>query len=127
MKALGDVNNGNHPVGISFDESVAAGKSATMAYIVMNTGKPSGGVINFFQNFAWSIGALGEQNWAGLLAGGCDGLVAKGSHTYSAAQLATLTAGGKTISGHDYTPGTDSPAGCGSNSRYWVDWTISAK
>jgi hypothetical protein len=53
--------------------------------------------------------------------------VAKGAHIYTAATLATLTAGGKKITGHDYTPGTESPAGCGSNSRYWVDWTISAK
>jgi hypothetical protein len=54
----------------------------------------------------------------------CDGAVAGGNHVFSGAQLAAQTANGHVISGTDNNKGTNSPTGCGSNSQYYVSWTI---
>jgi hypothetical protein len=54
----------------------------------------------------------------------CDGTVAGGKHVFSGAQLAAKTANGAVFSATDNNPGTDSPTGCGSNSQYYVSWSV---
>ncbi len=60
----------------------------------------------------------------GLLFANCDGAVASAVHTFSGKQLREGTSRGGHLSKSDYHPGTDSAAGCGSNSKYNVNWTI---
>jgi hypothetical protein len=60
-----------------------------------------------------------------MLTADCDGTVAVGAFAYTAAQLGAMVAapGQKTVFTQD-NPGTDSPAGCGANSDYQVQYTI---
>jgi hypothetical protein len=87
-----------------------------------------------------AIGAeVGQEigNFVGSTAGGwliekidriifdnCDGSVAAGDHVYSGAQLAYQTARGQVISATDNNGGISSPRGCGSDSHYYVTWSI---
>ena len=59
----------------------------------------------------------------GLLPGGCNGIVAADEIIFSKTQLQQMTASGPHTERKFY-PGTDSPTGCGSNSRYYVTWTV---
>jgi hypothetical protein len=54
----------------------------------------------------------------------CDGLVAQDEIAYTGAGLAIATATGPDSKTITY-PGSDSPAGCGSNSIYSVTWSVS--
>ena len=60
--------------------------------------------------------------WSAL-APNCDGQVAQGIHVFSGASLRALLPAG-TVSFADDNPGLDSPGGCGSNSHYVVNWSI---
>ncbi len=62
----------------------------------------------------------------GVAFANCDGPVAAGMHPLTAAQLKSGTAGGKAITQTDHNPGTDSATGCGSNSNYFVTWSVHA-
>jgi hypothetical protein len=55
-----------------------------------------------------------------LKPGRCNGPVAAGVHAFTLSDLANGA------SGSDHNPGIDSPDGCGSNSNYYVDWTVRA-
>jgi hypothetical protein len=127
IKVMGDVNNGNYPQNLFFDVAVAASDKVSFSYAILNTAINPGTVATYLGNGAAGVGTLFGSDWSGLLAGGCDGMVAEGAHDFTGAALAAQTAGGKKISSNDYTPGTDSPHGCGSNSRYYVYWSVSAK
>ena len=59
-----------------------------------------------------------------LLFANCDGLVAAAVHTYTGAQLRAGTTQGRHLGQKDHHPGTDSPHGCGGNSKYDVSWSI---
>jgi len=74
------------------------------------------------QAAGWVVGKL--EN---ILFANCDGTVAAADHVFNAAQLAQQTAGGHLISATDDNKGSDSATGCGSNSRYFVSWSISAR
>lgn len=126
VKDMGDVNNGTHNVGLYFDEGVAPLDVVTLNYVIVNSGKDPDALGKYFANFGFNIGVLFGQNWGGILPGGCDGVVADGKHTFTGKQLADGTAGGQSLSGNDFTPGTDSADGCGSNSRYYVRWDVKA-
>lgn len=54
----------------------------------------------------------------------CDGLVAAGSLPFTCSDLIRRTGSGQKISENANHPGTDSPTGCGSNSRYTTACTI---
>jgi hypothetical protein len=69
----------------------------------------------------WLVGEVGT-----ILFANCDGPVAAGVHVFTGAELASMTTGGKTVTQTDHNPGTDSPHGCGSNSNYYVTWSIRA-
>jgi hypothetical protein len=62
----------------------------------------------------------------GLLFANCDGTVAAGVRAFVSGDLLSKTASGHTIrEGVDH-PGTDSPSGCGANSKYATNTTISS-
>jgi hypothetical protein len=124
VKSMGDRNDGTFPVGLSFTAAVDANGKVTLSYVIINTAKPLGAVTDFLRTAALDIGQNFGLDLTGILSGGCDGLVAQGHHTFNGTQLASQTAKGGVISGNDYSPGSDSPTGCGSNSRYYVDWSV---
>ncbi|MDY0963279.1 VCBS repeat-containing protein [Massilia sp. CFBP9026] len=59
-----------------------------------------------------------------LIFANCDGPVAGAAHPFTSAQLRQSTDSDKPHSARDDTPGTDSPTGCGSNSHYYVNWSV---
>jgi hypothetical protein len=66
----------------------------------------------------WIAGEL-----VGLLTANCDGAVAVEQAEFTGQDLWDKTKDGP----HEFSTihdGTDSPAGCGSNSTYWVDWSL---
>jgi hypothetical protein len=66
------------------------------------------------------LGALGLQQLLGLLTADCDGVVAAGAFTFTAAELAGMVP--SQVSKDN--PGTDSSTGCGANSFYVVNYEI---
>jgi hypothetical protein len=149
-KSMGDRNNGVHPVGLSIDADVGPNQEISFSYVVMNThvgtsaleslaqgavnlasskvssaisgaigsvAGPLGGLAGVAANYI--IGSIGQL----FTAGRCDGLVAADKITYPESQLRSLTSSGP-ITHTTFHPGLDSPTGCGSNSRYYVTWTI---
>jgi hypothetical protein len=67
----------------------------------------------------WIVGEVG-----GVLFANCDGPVAAAVHVFKGADLASQTGNGRIMAQTDHNPGTDSPAGCGSNSNYYVAWSV---
>jgi len=67
----------------------------------------------------WVIGKIGS-----ILFADCDGVVAAGVHAFSGAKLRAGTSNEGIIHGSDNNPGYNSPAGCGCNSDYVVNWSI---
>jgi hypothetical protein len=67
----------------------------------------------------WLVGELG-----GVFFADCDGPVAAEQVAMTGADLASHTANGQPYRQTTFHPGTDSPHGCGSNSRYKVTWKI---
>lgn len=158
-KAMGDVNNGVHQVGISIP-NVQAGPTTVVAfsYSIVNSGHDKdkiGQALEKVVSAASSkaaaagagavgtavggpagtlIGTVGTQalGWAlgkleGILFPNCDGPVAAADHAFTGAQLAQRTAGGKVFRTVDDNKGSDSPTGCGSNSRYYVTWSVQSR
>jgi hypothetical protein len=72
---------------------------------------------------AGTAGILGVLEAVNLLWADCDGWVVTGSFTLTRAALDEQTAGGPWHWGQDY-PGSDSAAGCGSNSQYRANFLI---
>jgi hypothetical protein len=67
---------------------------------------------------------LGAQEALNLLTANCDGQVASGSFAFTARQLAEMVLPTAT---HDFSvpnPGSKSPAGCGANSQYEINYQI---
>ena len=76
-----------------------------------------------------AIGALAgliTSYVGGILFADCDGTVATGVRAYVSTDLLNLTVSGKTIRDGVSHPGTDSPQGCGANSKYATNTTISS-
>ena len=103
--------------------ATAASKAAAAASTALGgvLGGPLGSGIAIVGNksAAWAINKLESFIFAN-----CDGTVAAGDHSFTGAQLAHLTSGGKVITVTDENNGTVSPHGCGGNSHYFVTWSI---
>jgi hypothetical protein len=97
VKALGDLANGPLPGSGPFIDVI--GQAA----------------------WGWLVGKIDGFLTPGL----CNGTVAGGDKAYTGAQLAYQTADGAVITSTELNKGTSSPEGCGSNSRYYVTWSIS--
>src|SRR5262249_9130503 len=64
------------------------------------------------------------QGLVGLLWANCDGPVVTGKLDTNADGLIEMTRPSGTRTEYHYFPGVESPAGCGSNSRYWARFLI---
>jgi hypothetical protein len=74
-----------------------------------------------------ALGALAGwlvSEFTTLFFANCDGPVAAEQVVFTGAQLSAKTANGVDFTHATFHPGTDSPGGCGSNSEYWVGWSI---
>ncbi len=152
-KALGDKNNGTFPIGLSFsDVSIASGEEVVMNYLMVNSGHKSesqvystlestGGKLATagltaagaavgtaipIPGLGTALGAL--AGWltgevTSLLHADCDGPVAVEQVKFTYDDLVAKTAHGP-FKHETKHPGTDSAAGCGKNSVYYVSWHI---
>jgi hypothetical protein len=148
VKSMGDVNNGGHQVNLSIPNVVVnPGELVDFSYSIVNSGHDQDAVSKAIQQ------ALGQAAGQGVTAGcgevggdpktcaaigpkagswlvdqvfpDCDGPVAAADHKYNSAWL-TAKVGGGTFSATDENKGTNSPVGCGRNSRYLVTWSVSS-
>lgn len=147
-KSMGDVNNGGHQVNLSIPNvTVNPGDVVVFSYSIVNAGHNQDKVSQALQQ------AVGQSAGQGITAGcgelgvdpktcaaigpkagawlidqvwpDCDGPVAAADHKYNSAWLSTKVGSG-TFSQTDDVKGTDSPVGCGRNSRYLVTWTVAS-
>jgi hypothetical protein len=72
--------------------------------------------------FGWLAGKID-----GILFANCDGVVAGADCVFFLDEMATETAiaNGNPVTYVDFSPGTNSPDGCGANSEYYVTWSFS--
>jgi hypothetical protein len=134
--------------------SVAAGDKVAFSYAILNTGHDKdsvekaltpaagnaaskavaagvtelGSIVGIDPATANAIGQkagawLGPK-LAGIIFANCDGSVAAGDHVFTGGALVKLTSNGHVLQATDDNKGTDSPVGCGGNSRYYVTWSI---
>jgi hypothetical protein len=151
-KKIGDVNNGTHAVGLSFPNiHVDPSQTVVFNYTITNSGHNDESFVDQAlekvgtalaeKGLAAGGTALGDAilpgsgpilgpaaSWLGseigsILSANCDGVVAVEQITLTYADLVAWTASG-TYSHETPQPGTDSATGCGSNSMYYVDWSI---
>lgn len=106
-------------IGRAAQKAAAVGAADLAAGLTGNTSAASLASQVGQQAGGWAINQL-----LGIIFADCDGTVAAGDHIFSGAQLANDTNGGLTYWQHDNNPGTDSPAGCGSNSQYYATWSV---
>ena len=153
-KAMGDLNNGDYTVGLAFEnvEIDDPAMPVIFNYQIVNNGHASQADLDkaltsgAAQLAAKGAAALGDElvpgtgsiwgmaanvavQWlGGILFADCDGPVAIDQIAVTADALdqaigEALVDG--TFSDTRAYPGTDSPAGCGSNSQYTVSWSVS--
>jgi hypothetical protein len=149
-KSMGDVNNGNHPVNLSFPNIVVnPTDTATFNYIIANKGNAPSQFLGLLKtagiNLLTTLGtdagdALGSLisvpdlgkagkpffEWlageiVGIIFANCDGAVAAEQVSYTFPALVAKTANG-TFNHTTPHPGTNSSRGCGGNSFYYVTW-----
>jgi hypothetical protein len=147
-KAMGDVNDGIHAVNLSF-QNVEIGPTDTVVlnYLIVNSGHKSPGEIeSTLENAAITLATKGgtvlgndilpglgsllgplagwlAKELIGVLAADCDGPVAAEQDTFTYADLIAKTPAG-TFHQSTTHDGSDSPAGCGRNSLYVVNWSM---
>jgi PASTA domain len=149
-KSMGDVNNGDHPVNLSFPNIVVSPTdTVTFNYIIVNKGnapsqfsgllKTAG--INLLTTLGVkgadevgslisvpNLGELGKtfiqflaEQLVGVIFVNCDGPVAAEQVSYTFPALVAKTANG-TFTHTTPHPGITSSKGCGGNSFYYVTW-----
>ncbi len=138
-KHVGDVNNGDHSVGLQFTSDIADPRTPVLFnYQILNQGH--GGDLDAELNagadaLAAGLGVTGnglagtlvkllEKYGLELFNPNCDGPVAADQITVSAATLKDWTANNGVHRETRYYPGVDSAIGCGSNSKYKVTWSV---
>jgi hypothetical protein len=141
IRHMGDVNNGDHLVGLHFGPFPIDNPAAPFIfnYQIVNSGHGNQDDIQkaLTQGAnALATGLLGSGNiWAaavtkaiewvgGILFANCDGPVAIDQIAVTGADLMNWTLGTGMHSETRFYPGTDSPDGCGGNSRYTVTWSV---
>jgi phospholipase C len=159
-KSMGDVNNGNHSVGLSIEvdipdddtivvfnylirndshggndakEKAVQSALSTIAEEIIRHGAITATsitvgsiVVPFVGSAVAAVAGILAATEAGLLLfADCDGIVASGPPMrFTCGDLIKRTASGQKIPENADHPGTDSPDGCGSNSRYSTTCTI---
>jgi hypothetical protein len=153
-KAMGDLNNGDYTVGLAFEnvEIDDPAMPVIFNYQIVNNGHASqadldkaltSGAAQLAAKGAaalgdelvpgtgsiWGMAASAAVQWlGGILFADCDGPVAIDQIAVTADALDQAI--GEAIVDGTFSdtrayPGTDSPAGCGSNSQYTVTWSVS--
>ncbi|MDP4147410.1 MAG: hypothetical protein Q8936_23560 [Bacillota bacterium] len=148
---LGHKSNGIYLVNLSFDVEVGPYDTVSFGYIVANTHNSTseheklvqGAIKMAADKTGAAIGAAAGSIVGGPIGGlvgaaageiinlaadffeadHCDGVVAADTIAYTSNQLRYFTTFAP-ITKKLYYPGTNSPLGCGSNSQYFVSWTI---
>jgi hypothetical protein len=158
-KFNGNLNNGNYPIGLSFDDiAVEPDDHVVMNYLIVNNGHEKGDNVTAelekagdelattgaqaagtaagaaigsaipIPGIGTAIGAVAgwlATKLGGLLFANCDGPVAAEQVTLSAKELADRVEQFHGLyEAKTHHSGTNSPAGCGSNSQYDVTWAI---
>jgi hypothetical protein len=143
---MGDVNNGVHPVNLSFaNVVVTATDTVVLNYLIVNTGhKNPGQIESALESAAGKLATAGgaalgnailpvlgsllgaaagylANALVGILTANCDGPVAGEQNTFTFADLTARVAHGPFNQSTKH-PGTNSPTGCGRNSAYVVNW-----
>lgn len=148
QKSMGDVNNGNHPVNLAFN-NIPVGPTDTVVlnYLIVNSGhsNPSQ-VVSALESAGTKLAveggaALGNAivpalgsvlgaaaGWlvgqlVNILNANCDGPVAAEQNTFTYSDLVAKTNHG-TFSHSTNHPGVKSAVGCGGNSNYTVKWHV---
>jgi hypothetical protein len=100
--------------------AASKGASAGAAAVGSVVGGPVGTLIALVgtQAAGWVIDKLDD-----IIFANCDGTVAAADHVFTAAQLGQKTANGAVFRTEDDNKGSNSPDGCGGNSRYYVTWS----
>ncbi len=150
IKDMGDVDNGDHVVDLKFDSVWVPDDETPVLfnYFILNSGhknheevhkgleKASEEAFKAIPGVGWAVAPLGKWLFGKLIDiidADCDGPVAADQVSVSGSTLYDWTKEryhqifGVRWEGHTerrFYPGTDSPWGCGSNSRYWVEWTV---
>lgn len=153
-KNMGGVNNGIHNIGLEFgpiDISIPD-TSVLFNYQIVNAGHSGessivkglesgatgmlsaggtvlaaslgGGIWGIVIGGALGITTLGIGELFKLLTANCDGLVAVDQVAVKEATLENWVSNSGSHSETRFYPGYDSPHGCGSNSRYYVTWSV---
>jgi hypothetical protein len=149
-KSMGDVNNGDHLVNLSFPNIVVnPTDSVTFNYIIANQGNAPSQFLGLLKTASTSLlttlgtdvgDALGSlisdpdlgdegksffqwlaEQIVGVIFANCDGPVAAEQVSYKFPDLVAKTANG-TFTRTTLHPGTNSARGCGGNSLYYVSW-----
>ena len=150
---MGDLNNGDYNVGLAFEDILIADPATPVIfnYQIVNNGHASqadldkaltSGAAQLAAKGAaalgdelvpgtgsiWGMAASAAVQWlGGILFADCDGPVAIDQvavRTDAIDQAIEKANAGGTYSDTRFYPGTDSPAGCGSNSQYTVTWSV---
>jgi hypothetical protein len=141
IRHVGDVDNGDHPLGIEIGPIVVPARDTPISfnYQIINSGHGNQSDIErqlisgatalltkvFGAGTPWALVAGAVINLlAGLFDANCDGPVAVDQISVRGETLWSWTAGVGTHSETRFYPGTDSPVGCGSNSEYTVTWSV---
>ena len=149
-KSMGDVNNGNHAVNLSFPNVVVnPTDTVTFNYIIANMGNAPSQFLGLLKaasvNLLTTLGVdagdelgslisvpnLGDlgktfiqwlaEQVVGIFFANCDGPVAAEQVSYTFPALVAKTANG-TFNHTTQHPGSNSSRGCGGNSFYYVSW-----
>jgi hypothetical protein len=138
---MGDVNNGTFQVGLQFGPTLVATPNEPVAfnYQIVNNGHASNADIEQKLS-AGAIALLAKvfslsTPWTAILGvvinfvfgfafADCDGPVAVDQINLTGQSLWAWTHGVGVHSETKFYPGTDSATGCGSNSEYFVTWSI---
>jgi LGFP repeat-containing protein len=136
----GDVNNGDHLVGLCFGPLlIDPAAPIVFNYQILNSSADGGKIKAVFDDVAkalagssavtgnwWAAAALAVARYAAgfIMPGNCDGPVAVDQISVTGADLINWTQGNGIYAETRFYPGTDSNVGCGSNSRYFVTWSV---
>jgi hypothetical protein len=140
-KHMGDVDNGTHQVGLQFGPVLVDSEAESIAfnYQIVNNGHASDSDIEqklaagaialltkvFSLGTPWTAVLGIVINYIfGFIFADCDGPVAVDQINITGGTLWAWTHGVGLHSETKYYPGTDSDVGCGSNSEYYVTWSM---
>jgi hypothetical protein len=126
-KFMGNQNNGTFPVGLSFpDVEVPTNAIVTMSYEIVNSGHSPSAVADALKAALESRIAKSAGKLVDLVFANCDGPITPPHGrqiVWNDSELAAISSG-TTFTDKQDEPGNDSPHGCGSNSHYIVQYSV---